>query len=96
MLKTERYPQPEAREALARCHGLERKRVDRWPIVVSVAPCPLLRTTTDVGPLRQHTWTKFRGDSGGGGIDATLRVIRASWCNKHRNSLQTRRSDRAW
>ena len=55
MLKTERYPQPEAREALARRHGLERKRVDRRPIVGSVAHCQLSRSIIDVGPLRQHT-----------------------------------------
>ena len=30
MLKKDRYPQPEVREALARRHGLERRRVDRW------------------------------------------------------------------
>ena len=30
MLARSRYPDPEAREALARRHGLDRKRVDRW------------------------------------------------------------------
>lgn len=30
MLKMDRYPQPEAREELARRYGLERRRVDRW------------------------------------------------------------------
>lgn len=30
MLQSDRYPQPEVREDLARRHGLERRRVDRW------------------------------------------------------------------
>lgn len=30
LLKRDRYPQPETREELARRHGLERRRVDRW------------------------------------------------------------------
>lgn len=30
MLELDRYPQPEVREDLARRHGLERRRVDRW------------------------------------------------------------------
>eukprot|EP01043_Picozoa_sp_COSAG02_P079675 COSAG02_NODE_18559_length_932_cov_1.171669_1_plen_128_part_00 len=30
MLQRDRYPQPEAREDVARRHGLERRRVDRW------------------------------------------------------------------
>jgi hypothetical protein len=30
MLQSDRYPQPEAREDVARRYGLERRRVDRW------------------------------------------------------------------